>query len=57
MTEAEAADSTEVPRPLVAVTLKVYEVPFVNDETTQVVSGSAVELEVLQDFPAATPAA
>jgi hypothetical protein len=42
---------------LVAVTLKVYTVPFVNNATAQVVSGSPVELEVVQDLPTELPAA
>jgi hypothetical protein len=36
VTELDAIDGTPVPTPLVAVTVNVYEVPFVNPVTTHV---------------------
>lgn len=39
LTELEAADEPEVPTPLVAVEVKVYDVPGVSPETTHDVAG------------------
>ena len=39
VTALDAADAGPVPTPLVAVTVKVYVVPFANPETVAVVAG------------------
>jgi len=40
ITAADAADAAPLPEEFVAVTVNVYEVPFVRPETVQVVRGS-----------------
>ena len=53
VTAVDAVDGSESPMPLVATTVNVYAVPFVNPGTTHVVAG-AVAVQVAPPGPAVT---